>query len=776
MERRRWPIGQCRVCLGWGELPQFADCVACSNWRHLHPDRTRCRRCGHLSHVNTDGLCRPCLLSIRADDPQWITNPRPGGSCQLGLILPGVRLPRAQPLDRPLRGRRRQDRPRSWQERVRVATAQLADDSRVCPPAPPGQLALFRLRRWLTDDHERRIRDRDLPGQVATKTAALSVAAERGLSISFAHCLARTTRLALAVRDADGHGLVAPEALDDLPRFPEAVAEVLRRTEMLGTSAALALAPTRRRAGDRTRARSCLDCGCWAVHPTPRCAPCQGWRFTLKNRVGVCTRCRRAGSPVRDGRCRACCVHVDEHGPETADDPGTQLWLGGDLALKLHNRAGALGYTVPQHRARRRAAARREPPPPVSPHLVDPGQPALLEARRDWSCVPVGALERLPTLTPTAQALLEEFQRYAHDHAWDVQVRRLAARSLRIVLAWVGADAPIPEADVRALPLDRPGTSARRVVAFLAERGLLVADPIRELDAHEQAVDQRIATLPEPIGDELRRWVQVLRGEGRRPHPARSFETIRKYLGYAHPVLHSWSQRVTSLREITPGDVHQALAGKTGNSARDLLTALNSLFRALKQERVVFRDPTRGVSLPAVRNLPAPIPTDRLRGLIDRAGGPMGRLVVALVAVHGLGVTDLTGLSLEDLDLATGRLAVPRDGARYVAYLDELTHTVAAAWLRERHRRWPVTTNPHLLITQQTAAMATDPLVSRLAINLIFEALGLRPSKLRQDRILDEARHSADPIHLMRIFRISDRTAMRYVYTAHPERRSTVPR
>jgi hypothetical protein len=50
------------------------------------------------------------------------------------------------------------------------------------------------------------------------------------------------------------------------------------------------------------------------------------------------------------------------------------------------------------------------------------------------------------------------------------------------------------------------------------------------------------------------------------------------------------------------------------------------------------------------------------------------------------------------------------------------------------------------------------------------------PSGLRQDRILDEARHTADPVHLIRVFGISDTTAMKYVYAAHPERRSTLPR
>jgi hypothetical protein len=63
-----------------------------------------------------------------------------------------------------------------------------------------------------------------------------------------------------------------------------------------------------------------------------------------------------------------------------------------------------------------------------------------------------------------------------------------------------------------------------------------------------------------------------------------------------------------------------------------------------------------------------------------------------------------------------------------------------------------------------------------MVMNEIFRPLGLSPSKLRQDRILDEARHTADPVLLMRVFGIAAETAMKYIHAAHPERRSTLPR
>ena len=50
--------------------------------------------------------------------------------------------------------------------------------------------------------------------------------------------------------------------------------------------------------------------------------------------------------------------------------------------------------------------------------------------------------------------------------------------------------------------------------------------------------------------------------------------------------------------------------------------------------------------------------------------------------------------------------------------------------------------------------------------------VGVLGHKLRQDRILDEAKHIADPVHLMRVFGLTAKPAMGYVQAAHPERRS----
>jgi hypothetical protein len=109
----------------------------------------------------------------------------------------------------------------------------------------------------------------------------------------------------------------------------------------------------------------------------------------------------------------------------------------------------------------------------------------------------------------------------------------------------------------------------------------------------------------------------------------------------------------------------------------------------------------------------------------------------------------------------------------HTAYLDTLTLGFLDVWLREGRDRWSRTPNPHLLITQQTATDIVP--VSDTFLRHCFAAVQITATRLREDRIMDEARHTADPVHLMRLFGISDTTAMKYVYAAHPDRQTVLP-
>jgi hypothetical protein len=54
------------------------------------------------------------------------------------------------------------------------------------------------------------------------------------------------------------------------------------------------------------------------------------------------------------------------------------------------------------------------------------------------------------------------------------------------------------------------------------------------------------------------------------------------------------------------------------------------------------------------------------------------------------------------------------------------------------------------------------------AITKSLRRQSLQVTRLRVDRILDEAKHTAGPLHLVRLFGISPITAMRYLRAAHP--------
>jgi hypothetical protein len=252
------------------------------------------------------------------------------------------------------------------------------------------------------------------------------------------------------------------------------------------------------------------------------------------------------------------------------------------------------------------------------------------------------------------QQVIDDIALRANEYGWLEDTMRPILRTLRILLGWLGAEAPIREEDVPTLRSRQIRTTGSRVVALLAERNLLIPAQDRAISVHQRWIDARVAELPGGIGDELRIWVLVMRGTSRRRRRTRSWLVIRNYLISALPTLTRWASDHDSLREITDIDVSAAMKGLTGATAHTLRTALRSIFKALKQERLVFRDPTRGITLTSVDNLPTPLREEQLRGLIDRAETTMDRLVVALVAVHALNNLELRGIVLSDVDTARG--------------------------------------------------------------------------------------------------------------------------
>ncbi|MFI5831422.1 hypothetical protein ACIA6C_29905 [Streptomyces sp. NPDC051578] len=713
-------------------------------------------------HLNSDGLCRACLRAIRLeDDADWVLAPAVARPRALQLVV-GLGVGQSGAARALRRPGTVGAAPSTWQRSLKPAEAN--DRDRILPLGAPGQQALFWSRRTLTASTATALRGRVLAGEAQARAQSLAFAAEYGLARTWSYKAAPMIRLALAVRDAEGTEQVPDRVLADLPELGTAVGLILDRAGLLEGDAARAVeAGTVRPVAAYVPAavgrswpvpRSCRDCDGWmsgiAEHV---CRPCSAWRLEPR---GSCANCGRAQAPLRGGRCRPC--HVD---------PGR----AGGRQLAIVIRAAAQGRAQPA-RAGEEAPGRRE-----AAALVPYGQRVLFQMRRDWTPVldRVHGGQELPELSERAQALLAAFDRQRRERRRPGSGRE-AQRTLALLLRFLGAGAPVWEHDVHDLARAGKGLHARAACEFLAAHHLLTEAPDLRRDRDQAWVQATIADLPAGIGAEVQAWTDVLRGQGRRSHPARSHRCIRRYLAALLPILAGWVDRgLGSLREVIPADVVAAAGTRTGASRRQLATALRSLFRALKQERIIFRDPARTLGVAGYRGLPRPVRSERLPDLFAGVPSAFGRLVVALVAVHALGGEDIRALLLTDVDLARGRMALRRGPVMRTVLLEPFTLRLAADWLAERHRRWPASTNPYLLATGRTALTAAAGPVDVTTVRAVFPK-GMRLDAVRQDRILEEARTSTDPLHLIRLFGISTITAMRYITAAHPERTSRLPR
>ncbi|MFI6688528.1 hypothetical protein [Streptomyces sp. NPDC050485] len=385
----------------------------------------------------------------------------------LGLGQQGARnLPRPRGADLPYLGPREARR--------------LVDDPRICPAAMPGQQVLFAVRRRIERAHARRISARTWPEEAVLRALAEQRAEGAGLSAAWPQMVMQLIRCALAIRDAEGEHLVAPEMLDQV-RLPlkAAATELLAQAEML--RACTAPPPT------LWPVRACADCGCWGI-TTAWCRGCSEWRHnTSRYSMGYCPRCHREGLPLRqEGLCRGCLAFVRECGAGRAETSFTQLAFAGALAHQLKRRAGELGFVVhnrsgPLSRARSRPLTTPAPMEQVEIPAVVAGQLALFTMARTWKREQLVATVTAP-LPASAQELLDAFTaRYPRSCPADKRSTSAgAAQVLHTLLDRLGSRTPIPERDVRSLAgTVTAGTAAtRRVISLLDEHALLEADEV----------------------------------------------------------------------------------------------------------------------------------------------------------------------------------------------------------------------------------------------------------------------------------------------------------
>jgi hypothetical protein len=181
-----------------------------------------CPRCRHDGHLNTDGLCKPCLQAIRAeDDAQWALADPGARPRDLQLQVGAYRdyATQARQLIRGSHGGRRVNA--QWRKLKQQRDA--PDESAVLEAGARGQIPLFTVPRTLTEATVSAIVGRPVSGWEQTRTVLLAMEAEHGLSAGWRFKVAEMVRLTLAVREAEGAEQFPEPMLRDLPTNGDAV-------------------------------------------------------------------------------------------------------------------------------------------------------------------------------------------------------------------------------------------------------------------------------------------------------------------------------------------------------------------------------------------------------------------------------------------------------------------------------------------------------------------------------------------------------------------------
>ncbi|CAN3978409.1 hypothetical protein KPATCC21470_1032 [Kitasatospora purpeofusca] len=495
---------------------------------------------------------------------------------------------------------------------------------------------------------------------------------------------------------------------------------------------------------------SCPDCFGWGVLPGRTCGACQSFR--RHEEPAECSGCHRAVR-LKKGYCRLCWHQASQNakGEVTLLQPYLEKVRHHQLFLTNLHRPRCPGPP----RGKRQGRPRLPDPAPALPPASGGVQPALFEARRDFTRFDRREHARLDN--PWLAWARHTAHRLGEAHGWPRGVCLGVDRALVIVLSGhAGGDVVrhsemFPALRSRGLSVERTAEVLDRIGVFLDDRP----------SSFERWLESKLDGLAVGIRRDVQNWAQLLHDGGPRSQP-RDVTTVWGYLNRLRPLLLEWSSRYDHLREVTREDVLAHLATVHGSQRKHTLVALRSLFTRAKKNGTIFKNPTSRIRVGQQESgVIQPLESEDVRSSVAAVTRPADRLILALAAVHAARAGAIRRLQLDDLDIGNRQLVI--DGR--VRPLDELTLQAALAWLEHRRRRWPDTANPHLLINKQTA-LESGP-ISGVSVSAALRGQTATLERLRVDRQLEEAlAYGPDPLHLAEVFGLDEKTAIRYADSA----------
>jgi hypothetical protein len=344
---------------------------------------------------------------------------------------------------------------------------------------------------------------------------------------------------------------------------------------------------------------------------------------------------------------------------------------------------------------------------------------------------------------------------HATVHGWSRKHTNDVRRTLRLVsVTQHTPGAKINATDVMNVPSLHSNVSAISTIDVLTAVDMLNDD---RTSVEERCFIGQTTGLPATMRSELQIWFDIMtKGSTITPrrHSRDPATTILHIRAFA-PILRIWASQDHDTLASIERDHIVAVLPVNGSRRHTVEQGLRSLFRILKDRKIVFVDPIR--TLPATdtnATIPLPLDTGAVRNALN-SPRPATALCAALVAFHGLTVGELCNLQLtniRDRQLHLDGRTIP---------LAEPVLPRLSAWLDYRTAKWPATINPHLLVS-----LKTGPRLTPVSRGFPQGRQGLAIQALREDRILDEVRASGGDVRrICELFGISVETAIRYTNT-----------
>ena len=222
-----------------------------------------------------------------------------------------------------------------------------------------------------------------------------------------------------------------------------------------------------------------------------------------------------------------------------------------------------------------------------------------------------------------------------------------------------------------------------------------------------------------------------------------------------------------------------SLKGQAPLTVRRKVAAVASFYGFLQDTGGAATNPARGLPLPKVaKTLPTALSEEQARALLEAAHTPWHRAMLALLLFAGLRRSEVTAITLDDLDLANAQLLVRGKGAKQRVM--PLTPMVIEAIQRYLPCR-PQTESNHLFVSR----IGGRPLHGRVAGRMLDRVLeradldhaGITPHRLRHTFATHLIRSGADIRTVQELLGHADlQTTARYLHSDTRAKREAVGR